>query len=249
MRTMKTFHRSRPVARYAGQLWHVDINYVTIHGEKVYLIGFIDNRTRFLLYYEFMGSKTSKSCAESLNNALSHVEVRPKLIAIDNGGEFLGESFQNVLKEHGIEQYRTHPYTPQENEKIDRFWLIIERAKPSQEPWSTERIRDIIHQYNYYWSHRSLKMLTGQSTTPYKAWTTMVKYTGQDDACIDVIVVYIFAVVSRTRTSVLGRACFRETTRKGKMNVSHFSSTLQANSVCSLKKWKSASRAHFLLLH
>ena len=110
----------------------VSVHYATIHGEKVYLIGFIDDRTRFLLYYEVMGSKTSKKCAESLDKAVSHAKVRPKPQTIDNRGEFIGESFQNVLKDYGIEQYRTHPYSPQENGKIERFWLTIERAKPSQ---------------------------------------------------------------------------------------------------------------------
>ena len=41
------------------------------------------------------------------------------MITIDNGTEFIGQQFQNVLEEFNIKCHRTHPYTPQENGKIE----------------------------------------------------------------------------------------------------------------------------------
>lgn len=172
------------VARYVGQLWHADIHYVTIDGQQQYLLGFIDDRSRFLLYFEILSNKTSEACSQALIRALGHVSFFPKMLTIDNGGEFTGNPFQTVLQVCGIEDYRTHPYTPEENGKIERFWLTIERAKGPQTPWSVQKIKDIINEYNNFWSHRSLKMLTLKATTPYEAWTTMVKYSGQADADI-----------------------------------------------------------------
>lgn len=175
------------VAKYAGQLWHADIHYVTISGGQFYLLGFIDDRTRFLLYYEVLSSKTSDDCAQALTRALGIVTVRPKMLTIDNGGEFTGNPFQTVLAQRGIEDYRTHPYTPEENGKIERFWLTIERAKGPNVPWSIQKINEIIHEYNFFWSHRSLRMLTKKPTTPSEAWSTMPRYSGQADACIEMI--------------------------------------------------------------
>ncbi|KAH0787715.1 IS3 family transposase [Histomonas meleagridis] len=175
------------VAKYANQLWHADIHYVTIEGEQFYLLGFIDDRSRFLIYYEVLSSKTSEACATALIKALGSVVHRPKMLTIDNGGEFTGNPFQFILQLYGIEDYRTHPYTPEENGKIERFWLTIERAKGPNVAWSIPKINSIIHEYNYFWTHRSLRKLTHQSSTPYEAWRTMDRYTGQTDACIEMI--------------------------------------------------------------
>ncbi|KAH0796373.1 IS3 family transposase [Histomonas meleagridis] len=97
------------VAKYANQLWHADIHYVTIEGEQFYLLGFIDDRSRFLIYYEVLSSKTSEACTTALIKALGSVVHRPKMLTIDNGGEFTGNPFQFILQLYGIEDYRTHP--------------------------------------------------------------------------------------------------------------------------------------------
>lgn len=175
------------VARYAGQLWHADIHYVKIDGQQFYLLGFIDDRSRFLLHYEVLSNKTSDLCSLVLIRALNKIPVRPKMLTIDNGGEFVGDPFQTVLSVYGIEEFRTHPYTPQQNGKIERFWLTIERAKGHDVPWSLQKINELVFEYNNSWSHRSLKKLTQRSTTPSEAWNSMVKYSGQADADIEMI--------------------------------------------------------------
>ncbi|KAH0805810.1 Mobile element protein [Histomonas meleagridis] len=119
-------HNSLFVARYAGQLWHADIHYVRIDDNQFYLLGFIDDRTRFLLHYEVLASKDSKLCSEALERALNKVQFRPKMLTIDNGGEFVGNPFQIVLSANGIEEFRTHPlYSPAEWE--DRKILVYDR--------------------------------------------------------------------------------------------------------------------------
>ncbi|KAH0790077.1 IS3 family transposase [Histomonas meleagridis] len=119
-------HNSLFVVRYAGQLWHADIHYVRIDDNQFYLLGFIDDRTRFLLHYEVLASKDSKLCSEALERALNKVQFRPKMLAIDNGGEFVGNPFQIVLSANGIEEFRTHPYTPPA-EWEDRKILVYDR--------------------------------------------------------------------------------------------------------------------------
>ncbi|KAH0795249.1 Integrase core domain containing protein [Histomonas meleagridis] len=175
------------VARYAGQLWHADIHYVTIDEAQYYLLGFIDDRSRLLLHYEVLPMKTSDLCGMVLIRALNKVPIRPKMLTIDNGGKFVGESFQQVLSSYQIEQFRTHPNTPQQNGKIERFWLTIERAKGPNVPWSLLKISELVYVYNNFWPHRSLKILTHQKTTPCEALNSMVKYSGQQDADIEMI--------------------------------------------------------------
>ena len=99
---------------YVNQLWHTDIHYITINNERHYLIGFIDDRSRFLLHFEIIPVKTSALASNALLNAIGK-HSKPKMITIDNGGEFVGELFQCVLIVYGIKCFRTKPYTPQQN--------------------------------------------------------------------------------------------------------------------------------------
>ena len=75
------------------------------------------------------------------------------MLTIDNGGEFVENPFQSVLSANGIEEFRTHLYTPQQNGKIERFWSTIERARGAGFKWSLEKIHETINEYNSYWNH------------------------------------------------------------------------------------------------
>ena len=79
----------------------------------------------------------------------------PRFIIIDNGTEFIGENFQRILKDYGIQVHRIHAYTPQENGKIERWWKTIEHSatSPLVEPY----LSYIINEYNTKWEHCSLK--------------------------------------------------------------------------------------------
>ena len=73
----------------------------------------------------------------------------PRFIIIDNGTEFIGENFQRILKDYGIQVHRIHAYTPQENGKIERWWKTIEHSatSPLVEPY----LSYIINEYNTKW--------------------------------------------------------------------------------------------------
>jgi transposase InsO family protein len=45
----------------------------------------------------------------------------------DNGGEFRAE-FENLCKDKGIMMYRSMPYSPWMNGKIECFWKAFERV-------------------------------------------------------------------------------------------------------------------------
>ena len=175
-------HEKRFHAKYAGQLWHTDLHYLNkIDNVQNYLIAFIDDCTRYVVHWEVIDEKTSIASALALAHALEK-EKKPKTITIDNGGEFIGKEFQHVLDEKGIECFRTHPYTPEENGKIERFWDTLEKARTSGRLLDAPYIDAIITEYNNVWQHSSLRKQLNKPSTPLEAWRTMVHYDGQDDA-------------------------------------------------------------------
>ena len=68
-----------------------------------------------------------------------------KLCISDNGLEFV-DLHSAINSKSLIELHRTHPYTPQKNGKIERWWETLERSKklPLREPY----LSYLAQQYN-----------------------------------------------------------------------------------------------------
>jgi transposase InsO family protein len=166
-------HLKRFAAKFCGQLWHTDLHYWLKQPEQLYLIAFIDDRTRLIMHYEVLEDKTMDSTAEALERALNQPEFpNPYMITIDNGGEFVGEKFQAVLENNGIRQWRTRPYTPEQNGKVERWWGTLENGIVDR-----ERIDEFVREYNEIWSHNGIHAQTGQKMSPMQFWQSEPKWT------------------------------------------------------------------------
>lgn len=178
-------HTKRFVAKYCGQAWHTDLHYLERddNEEQLYLLAFIDDRSRLILGHSIITEKTCSTTSSVLSSILKKIDTVPQMMIIDNGGEFIGEDFQHVLEEYGIECHHTHPYTPQENGKMERWWQTLEKSKtkPLREPYLT----NLIKKYNEEWPHRSLHELTHLKITPKEAYDSMEKFNGQQDASFE----------------------------------------------------------------
>jgi transposase InsO family protein len=80
----------------------------------------------------------------------------PCVIGIDNGGEFTGEAFTSVLRQQGVTLWRTRPYTPEQNGKMEHFRRSLERARADK--GTGPKIARIMQLYNYNCVHRALRM-------------------------------------------------------------------------------------------
>ena len=53
-------HDLRFVATFINQIWHIDLHHLTKEGDdQKYLISFIDDRTRKIIYFEVLDDKTA----------------------------------------------------------------------------------------------------------------------------------------------------------------------------------------------
>lgn len=178
-------HEKRFVAKYANQSWHTDLHYTEKYLEEYfiqyYLICFIDDRSRKILHYELLPTKTMEVTSISLVHALQKYQ-KPKTIIIDNGKEFIGNDFVEVCQKNGISIHKVSPYTPEENGKIERFWETLERSKPPGRRLREPYLSQIINEYNSFWNHSGLYEITKQRMTQNEAWSQMTFYNGQEDA-------------------------------------------------------------------
>lgn len=74
-----------------------------------YLIGFVDDRSRKLIYYEILSDKSAESTSNALERAL-RINMPIKTLIIDNGKEFTADCFVKTLEMFGITKHNVHPY-------------------------------------------------------------------------------------------------------------------------------------------
>jgi transposase InsO family protein len=190
-RTLKQYRESQSrvskpaVKRYErrtpGELLHAD-TYRLSKGMMQdrttrHLFGIIDDYTR-LAYVEPLWSNTAadvtRAFFHSLRFFLAH-GVRPRCVMTDNGSEFTAFTSQKAQRTHffetmlditGIRHIRTHPYHPQTNGKVERFWKILRyECIANLDPGQTmntvaNEVEGYLYRYNYQRRHGALGYIT-----------------------------------------------------------------------------------------
>jgi len=163
--------RRRPVAvrRFErplpNALWQIDI--FTFHLKRmyrVYLVGIIDDHSRFLVGWGLFRQQGAEAVLEVLKGALGQWGA-PREILSDNGRQFVawrGETrFQKVLKQQGIGHVRSAPHHPMTLGKIERFWQTLWREFLSEAVFASfadacQRIDHWVHYYNHQRPHQGI---------------------------------------------------------------------------------------------
>lgn len=118
---VRRFERSEP-----NQLWQVDITMWTMaKGQKVYLIAFMDDHSRFIVGWGLYAAQGSSQVLEVLRNAIGQCGA-PKEILSDQGRQFYSWRgkcpFQKELQREGIHHVVARSHHPQTLGKVEAFW-------------------------------------------------------------------------------------------------------------------------------
>jgi transposase InsO family protein len=121
---VRRFEREIPNA-----LWQIDIFTFTLKRMyPVYLVGMIDDHSRYIVGHGLFRQQTSQSVLEVVKGAIGQWGA-PREILSDNGRQFAawrGETkFQKTLKRQGVGHVRSAPHHPMTLGKIERFWKTI----------------------------------------------------------------------------------------------------------------------------
>jgi transposase InsO family protein len=163
---------SRPL-----ELLHMDlfgpVAYLIIGGSKYVLI-IVDDFSRFTWVFFLQDkSKTQGTLKRFLRRAQNEFELKVKKVRSDNGSEFKNLHVEDFLEEEGIKHEFSAPYTPQQNDVVERKNMtLIDMARTmlgeykTHERFWSEAVNTACHTINRLYLHRllkktSYKLLTG----------------------------------------------------------------------------------------
>ena len=153
------FERSVP-----NQLWQTDIFTFRLGGHYAYLIGYIDDYSRYITGLELFRTQTGQNVIEVYRRAASEYNP-PKEMLTDNGRQYTswrGHSrFELELKKNKIHHIKSQPHHPMTLGKIERFWKTIYReflvrAQFESFEDAAERIRQWVKYYNHKRPHQGI---------------------------------------------------------------------------------------------
>jgi len=153
------FERTAP-----NQLWQTDIFTFRLGGHYAYLIGYIDDYSRYMTGLELFRSQTGQNVIEVYRRAASEYNP-PKEMLTDNGRQYTSwhgtSRFEGELKKDKIHHIKSQPHHPMTLGKIERFWKTIYleflvRAQFESFEDAAERIRQWVKYYNHKRPHQGI---------------------------------------------------------------------------------------------
>jgi transposase InsO family protein len=156
------FERSTP-----NQLWQSDIFTFRLNSQNAYLIGFIDDHSRYVTGLGVYRGQTAENVLEVYRQAVGEYGL-PKEMLTDNGRQYASwhgkTRFQMELAKDRIHHLRSAPHHPMTLGKIERFWKTIweeflERARFDTFESAQERIRYWVKYYNHQRPHQGIEGL------------------------------------------------------------------------------------------
>lgn len=120
--------------------------------EYRYLIAFIDDRSRRILYYELLQNKEAATTAASLIQCIQAAGDKIGCIWTDNGREFINAAWDAILINNSIIRARSRPYTAYDNARLERWWKSIRYW--CRDDWSMLPI--VVFNYNHVYKNGGL---------------------------------------------------------------------------------------------
>jgi transposase InsO family protein len=153
------FERSRP-----NQLWQSDIMTFRLAGRNAYLIGFLDDYSRYITSLGLYRSQTATHVLETYRRGIAEYGV-PREMLTDNGRQYTNwrgkTRFEREMKKDRVKHIRSRPHHPMTLGKIERFWKSIQneflfRAQFDSFEQAVERTAYWVKYYNYKRPHQGI---------------------------------------------------------------------------------------------
>ena len=158
---VRHFERATP-----NQLWQTDLFTFILkrQNQRVYLVGFMDDHSRFITTYGLHTSQSGALVIETLRAGIGAYGT-PQEVLTDNGSQYItwrGTSqFQHECTKRGIRQIVSSPRHPQTLGKVERFWgslwrECVDAAVFQDLADARTRIGHFIDYYNFQRPHQGI---------------------------------------------------------------------------------------------
>lgn len=146
-----------------NKAWAADITYIRLKQGFVYLVAIIDLFSRFILSWRLSNTLEADFCVDALVEALS--KASPEYFNTDQGSQFTGNQFTEVLKHRGIKISMDGQGRMLDNIFIERFWRTVKYEevyiKSYENVWDCRKsLKEYIEFYNNDRLHQTLEYRT-----------------------------------------------------------------------------------------
>src|SRR4030043_2212690 len=148
----------------SNQMWQSDIFTFRLGGRYAYLIGFIDDYSRYMVGLELYRSQTADQVLEVYRRAIGEYGV-PKEVLTDRGRQYTNwrgkTRFERELGKERVRHIKSQAHHPMTLGKIERFWKTVYeeflvRAQFGSFEEAQERIRQWVKYYNHKRPHQGI---------------------------------------------------------------------------------------------
>jgi putative transposase len=121
--------RRRFETQSPNEIWQSDVMhgpYVTVDGKKrkAYLLAFLDDHSRFIVFARFALNETFETFRRGLQGAIERHGL-PQKLYVDNGSCFRSVQLEHTLALLGVALSHSRPYTPQGRGKLERWFRTV----------------------------------------------------------------------------------------------------------------------------
>ena len=153
------FERTTP-----NQLWQTDIFTFRLGGKNAYLIGFIDDYSRYIVSLGLFRSQTAEHVLETYRRAVGEYGVPCEMLT-DNGRQYTAwrgtTRFEQELRKDRVKHIKSQPHHPMTLGKIERFWQningeFLSRTQFDSFEQAVDRVAIWVKHYNHKRPHQGI---------------------------------------------------------------------------------------------
>jgi len=142
-----------------NQVWGVDITYVPLLGDWLYLVAIIDWYSRFVIAWELSDTLEVGFCCEALKDALT-VGI-PDIHNSDKGSHFTAKEYLDILQAHPIRISMDSRGRAFDNIFTERLWRTVKYEDVYLKEYQTPRearqsLTEYFQFYNYERRHQGI---------------------------------------------------------------------------------------------
>jgi len=148
----------------SNQVWCSDITYIRMRHGFVYLTAVMDWYSRYVLSWEVSVTIDEGFCVSSLERAL-RLYVSPEIFNTDQGSQYTGSAFINVLKSKGIQISMDGKGRATDNIMIERLWRSVKYEEVYIKDYETvdELVKALRSYFDFYNNERPHSTLKGKT--------------------------------------------------------------------------------------